>query len=171
MKQTVSLSILDRVDVASPCTVSWDDMKGDERVRHCGQCRLNVYNLSEMTPHEAADLVSQREGRLCVRFYRRADGTMITRDCPVGLRAVRAKAAAAVARLAAAVALILGGGVALGSGRISSRARALQPFATICAWLAPAAPPVPQNRVRMIMGDVCVRPVPPPPTPPTSGGR
>ncbi len=31
----------------------------------------------------------EREGELCVRFYRRADGTMLTADCPRGLAAVR----------------------------------------------------------------------------------
>jgi hypothetical protein len=34
-----------------------------------------------MTRYAAETLVAEREGRLCVRFYRRADGTVITRDC------------------------------------------------------------------------------------------
>ena len=63
-------------------------MNGDDRVRFCGECQLNVYNLSAMSRSEAEDLVRQREGRLCVRFYRREDGTMITQDCPRGFRAV-----------------------------------------------------------------------------------
>jgi hypothetical protein len=80
---------LDHVRVAAPCESDWDQMIGDERVRFCGQCSLNVYNLSSMTRSDAESLIARTEGRLCVRFYRRRDGSIITRDCPVGLRAIR----------------------------------------------------------------------------------
>ena len=80
---------LKHVRVASPCKSDWDQMIGTERVRFCGQCSLNVYNLSAMTRDEAESLIAANEGRLCVRFYRRGDGSIITQDCPVGLRAVR----------------------------------------------------------------------------------
>jgi carboxypeptidase family protein len=79
---------LQDVRVASPCSASWERMAGDDRVRFCSECQLNVYNLSAMTRHEAESLVANREGRLCVRFYRRADGTMLSRNCPKGLREV-----------------------------------------------------------------------------------
>jgi hypothetical protein len=42
---------------------------------------LNVYNLSEMSQESAEALIAETEGRLCVRFYQRADGTVLTRDC------------------------------------------------------------------------------------------
>lgn len=80
---------LSRVKIASPCSADWESMMGDARRRFCSQCELNVYNLSEMTKREAEELLNQTEGRLCVRFYRRADGTVLTQDCPVGLRALR----------------------------------------------------------------------------------
>src|SRR5436305_97227 len=67
-------------------------MIGNQRVRFCGQCQLNVYNLSSMSRREAESLISQTEGRLCVRFYRRKDGSIITQDCPVGLRALKRRA-------------------------------------------------------------------------------
>jgi hypothetical protein len=79
---------LDNIRVASPCPASWERMTGDDRVRHCQECKLNVYNLSEMTRVEAERLIASREGRMCVRFYRRADGTILTRDCPRGLQAI-----------------------------------------------------------------------------------
>ncbi len=82
-------SPLDHVTVAAPCNVGWDNMVGNERVRFCGQCSLNVYNLSAMSKSDAERLVSQAEGRLCVRYYRRADGTILTKNCPVGLRALK----------------------------------------------------------------------------------
>ena len=80
---------LDHVRVAAPCKADWDQMIGSDRMRFCGQCSLNVYNLSSMTRSEAESLISRNEGRLCVRFYRRHDGSIITKDCPVGLRAIR----------------------------------------------------------------------------------
>jgi hypothetical protein len=94
---------LDVLHVASPCPVSWDAMPGDGRVRFCPQCRQHVYNLSAMNRAEAETLLAEREGRVCVRFYRRADGTVLTSDCPVGLWAVRRR----LAVLAGAVAGLL----------------------------------------------------------------
>ncbi len=82
---------LKHAKVASPCSADWEGMIGDARRRFCGQCELNVYNLSEMSRREAEDLINRTEGRLCVRFYRRADGTVLTKDCPIGLRAIRRK--------------------------------------------------------------------------------
>ena len=80
---------LNHVHIAAPCQADWDQMIGNERVRFCGQCSLNVYNLSGMTRSDAESLIARTEGRLCVRFYRRSDGSIITKDCPVGLRAIR----------------------------------------------------------------------------------
>jgi hypothetical protein len=64
-------------------------MDGDERKRFCGECKLNVYNLSGMTRYDAENLLRLSEGRLCVRYYQRADGTIITNDCPVGWAKVK----------------------------------------------------------------------------------
>lgn len=98
-------SPLRNVRVASPCPADWDRMIGDERARFCGQCELHVYNLSAMSVLEAESLIARTEGRLCVRYYRRKDGSIITEDCPVGLRRLKARAA----RIKRAVAsLVLG---------------------------------------------------------------
>ena len=84
---------LDRVKVAAPCSAEWDQMFSfeGERIRFCSQCNLNVYNLSGMTRREAESLITRTEGRLCVRFYRRADGSILTENCPIGLRAIKRK--------------------------------------------------------------------------------
>ena len=79
--------MLPQLKVASPCPADWNKMTGDDKVRFCSQCNLNVYNLSAMTEPEALKLIGEREDRLCVRFYQRADGTVLTQDCPVGVRA------------------------------------------------------------------------------------
>jgi hypothetical protein len=94
---------LDGIRIASPCPVSWDRMTGDDRVRHCDECQLSVYNIAELTRAEAEALIANSEGRVCARIYRRADGTVITRDCPVGLRAIRRRVAMTAGAVFAAV--------------------------------------------------------------------
>jgi hypothetical protein len=74
--------------IASPCSADWDRMVGDDRVRHCAECNLDVYNFSAMASAEVERIVAERQGRLCARFYQRHDGTMLTQNCPVGFRAV-----------------------------------------------------------------------------------
>lgn len=83
---------INRMRIASPCSVGWENMRGDERVRFCRECQLHVYNISEMTSREVSALIASTEGRICARLYKRADGTVLTKDCPVGLRAVRRRA-------------------------------------------------------------------------------
>ncbi|WP_437672047.1 hypothetical protein [Sorangium sp. So ce131] len=86
-----ALPLLDNVRVASPCTADWEEMAGDDRVRFCGQCQKHVYNLSEMPREEAEQFIRQAAGGACIRLYRRADGTVITADCPVGARVRRVR--------------------------------------------------------------------------------
>ena len=88
-KARMRLPVLDNVRVASPCTAAWDAMTGDDHVRHCAICDKDVFNLSDMTRPEAEALIAEANGKLCVRYYRRADGTILTADCPVGERRVR----------------------------------------------------------------------------------
>ena len=90
---------LKHLRVATPCQVTWKGMTGDERVRHCSLCSLNVYNFAELTRDEVRALLMRTEGRVCARLYRRADGMLLTSDCPSGLRALRQR----MSRLAAAV--------------------------------------------------------------------
>jgi len=97
--QQRKLVVLDNIHVAAPCPADWMKMSGNDRVRHCCECNLNVYNISEMTRAQAEELIRTHEGRLCVRFYRRADGTILTKDCPCGLQVLIRR----VSRVAAAV--------------------------------------------------------------------
>jgi hypothetical protein len=77
---------LDLVEIPIPCNVPWHSMPGDDQVRHCGECKQNVYNLSTFTRAEALRLV---QARACLRIYRRPDNTIITSDCRERLRAAR----------------------------------------------------------------------------------
>jgi len=74
-------SPLDSIQIMEPCSASWDKMSGDERARHCRACSLTVFNISAMTRDEAVALVQDTEQRVCARFYRRPDGTILTADC------------------------------------------------------------------------------------------
>jgi len=68
-------------------------MTGDERAKFCGQCQKHVYNLSAMTRTQIESLIREKEGKFCGRFHRRADGTMLTADCPSRLRRIRKRLA------------------------------------------------------------------------------
>jgi len=152
-RNTVSLDVL---DVARPCPVDWNEMRGDEQVRFCGHCSLHVYNLSEMSRSAAEGLVRETEGRMCVRFYRRADGTVTTRDC--GLKA----AAKRLGRWAStATAVVLSGFVAaMGLTRAShaspteKRDRPTDVTPLMGKIRPPTSPPV------AIMGDVATPALP-----------
>jgi len=109
---------LDSVRVAAPCPADWSKMAGDERMRYCGECNLHVYNLSGMTRREAEALITNTEDRLCVRFYRRSDGTVLTRNCPVGLRALKRRVSrVAGATLTAVLGFFAGVGLNFGFNR------------------------------------------------------
>jgi hypothetical protein len=80
--------MLEGISIAAPCSANWDSMPGTDRVRHCAQCGKNVYNLSAMTRRKAEKLLRETEGNLCARLYQRGDGTILTENCPAGLRAI-----------------------------------------------------------------------------------
>ncbi len=101
------LPLLSDVRVASPCGADWEEMVGDEKVRFCLSCEKNVFNLSGMGADEAERLLAERAGgTICVRYYQRSDGTILTSDCPTGARRKRRRklALAAVAGAGAALA-------------------------------------------------------------------
>ena len=70
--------------ISSPCPMAWEKMEGGRKVRFCARCRLNVYNLAEMTPLEVDAVVRKSKDRLCGRLYVRSDQTATLQDCPRG---------------------------------------------------------------------------------------
>jgi hypothetical protein len=104
------LRLLDQVQVAAPCPAKWEEMTGDDRSRHCSMCRLNVYNLSDMSAPEAEAFLRSATGRTCVRYYQRKDGNVMTKDCPRGLRAIRRKLCQSFGLAAAALITLVGCG-------------------------------------------------------------
>ncbi len=96
---------LDNIKIASPCGANWNEMIGNNRKRYCAECKLNVYNLSDMTREEAENFLINSEGRVCLRIFRRNDGTVLTQDCPVGWAKIKRK----ISRMATAALAMFAG--------------------------------------------------------------
>jgi ankyrin repeat protein len=94
---TKSFRSFDRMIIPAPCDADWDAMAGNDRVRFCEHCNLHVTNLSNITRQEAIRLVAQSEGRLCVRFVKRADGSVLSKQSPQRLHHIARR----VSRIAA----------------------------------------------------------------------
>lgn len=139
MPRTLPTLALEDLRIASPCHVSWDGMQGDDRVRHCGSCQKNVYDLSNMTRDDAEALLQKTEGRVCVRFYKRSDGTVLTQDCPVGLARVRRRLA------------LIGAGVAAGLGLVAAFFGLRRDESPIMG-----RPGAPVETIRVEQGDVAI---------------
>ena len=168
------LSVLDNIVVAAPCKADWAKMTGDERARCCGSCEKNVYNLSSMTRVEAEALLVEKEGKLCVRYYQRADGTILTADCPDGVARRRRKRRVVAATFTAMSAVAAAASMMSGASRRGVMMGAPMPVQQ--ATVVPTTPVVDAPVVRMgepaiaaprvMMGKIRLAP---PPLPPKRG--
>ncbi|HEY5923148.1 MAG TPA: hypothetical protein VIV11_15825 [Kofleriaceae bacterium] len=114
-RRRVRTRVLD-AELATPCAANWDDMKGNDRVRHCGQCKKNVYNFAALTREQIERLVHLNEGKLCVRFFVRADGTMVTKDCKLDIHVRKRKLVAELGAAAVAAGALAAAGGAFVDG-------------------------------------------------------
>lgn len=94
---------LNKLQIASPCPAAWAEMNGDDRARFCATCEKHVYDFSKMTAAEGVALVREKEGKVCGRLWRRADGTVITADCQAGARRVTRRGSAWSTQAAATI--------------------------------------------------------------------
>jgi hypothetical protein len=101
-----------------------------------------------MSREDAERLLEERSGtEMCVRFYQRADGTMMTEDCPVGVKKKRRKK----------LALAIAGAGAMAAAAVTSMSRAV-----VMQGAIPVERPMP------VMGEMLpphqpgVQPAPPP---------
>lgn len=60
--------LIEQIKVKEPCSESWDEMIGNDEMRFCGHCNLNVNNLSAMTRRKALKIVKKSKGGICVRY-------------------------------------------------------------------------------------------------------
>jgi hypothetical protein len=115
-------------------------MQGNDQVRFCPLCRLNVYNISEMTEREAEEFLQKAEGRTCIRMYQRRDGKVLTRNCPVGMAVIYRRLGYAIGF----VLVLFFGGVSLAMAKIRSydQPDVYQPTLTERARAMPVIGPV-----------------------------
>jgi hypothetical protein len=92
-----------------------------------------------MTREAAERLIEERQGQLCALLYRRADGTVLTSDCPVG---VRAHAARIVRRVAASLAGVL--------PEFKARVRQCQTPARPAARALRSSPPLTEEQIEQL---------------------
>ena len=154
--------LLDQIQIAAPCPAKWDDMRGDDAKRFCNSCQKNVFNFAGMSTFEAEKLIFETEGNLCVRLFRRQDGTVITTDCPVGLaeKAWRQARTTFLASLSLVVMLFTGALVAVfGATRA---ARVVEPIETVLEVVEQKVRPIqplagaPMAIDRMELGEVAI---------------
>jgi len=151
-------SPLNNLKIASPCSQDWNAMMGDDRKRYCGECKLNVYNLSGMSKTEAENLIQTAEGRLCVRFYKRTDGSVITQDCPVGWAKVKQRTRAYATAAASLVFSFFGAIGLVGAFNKSQQTSIMGDIA-----IATPTPKTSPEEPRILMGGIS--PMTPTPTP------
>lgn len=147
-------------------------MDGDERARFCRQCSKHVFNLSTMTRAQIETLVREKEGKFCGRFYRRADGTMLTADCPSRLWRMRERLAKLSGALCALALSLVGcsgrqigqnggrtGQVELGDVVGTPVVSATNETPVIMGKIAlPQSQPSPLVKPRVLMGEISVMP-------------
>jgi hypothetical protein len=130
----------ERLAVSEPCSAEWGSMVGNERVRFCTHCQLQVHNLSKITPRQALDLVLRSGGRLCLRIERDPAGLPRTRAFGEQLYQIRRRAS----RLAAGA---FGAALTLCSGvTASSQSAAPEPAQQTVAAHNDAAQPAPEQQ-------------------------
>lgn len=71
-----SYGLDERLRVISPCNEIWEMMEGNDKIRFCSHCQKTVNNISSLTREEAIDLAYKSKGNLCVKYYRKSDGTI-----------------------------------------------------------------------------------------------
>jgi hypothetical protein len=123
---------------------------------------MKVFNLSEMSADEARALIARaHQGeRVCARFYRRADGKVMTRDCRPGrtrLQRLRMKIAVTLFAAWAGGSGWLSGVVAFAKSRRDS-----QQIHFITGKIAAPGDYISDSQEPMLMGEIAPAPTPEP---------
>jgi ankyrin repeat protein len=71
-------SMVDSIEVSSPCSQDWNTMQGSDEIRFCDHCVKDVHNLSAIKRKDVRKLLLRSQGGICVRYTRRPDGRIDT---------------------------------------------------------------------------------------------
>ncbi|MGC2238777.1 MAG: ankyrin repeat domain-containing protein [Pyrinomonadaceae bacterium] len=63
-------SFIDSIEIKTPCSEDWNEMKGGDRTRFCSHCSKSVNNISAMTRKQAMRIARDAKGEICVRFIK-----------------------------------------------------------------------------------------------------
>ena len=94
---------------AAGCPARWGEMAGDDRSRVCGRCRQRLYDVDGLSTDAIDALIAGFEPAPA-RLFRRADGSLMSSDCPLGRRRTRNAAIAGVASVTVLAAVCVWGG-------------------------------------------------------------
>lgn len=103
-------------EITSPCSQDWEAMKGNDKVRFCEHCALEVNNISTMRRKDAMRMVRESENRICVRYVKNpANNQPVFTDklYQIGHRAPRLAVGAMTAALSLSSMVYAQGGVSL----------------------------------------------------------
>lgn len=87
-----SSNLLRSLSIKTPCSARWEEMRGNEQVRFCQHCDLNVTDISHLTPQAAISLVLRSGGSVCLRIHRDPAGEVVTRSAPQRLHVITRRA-------------------------------------------------------------------------------
>lgn len=140
--------LLANLEVSKPCDAKWSEMVGTGAARHCNLCEKHVYNVSQMTEAQVVDLIQSTEGTVCMRLFRRADGTVKTSDCHSQMHAVPTKwPVRLISMFILTIFATLGGtALAFGDSKYFSKVEAL-----VCEYLG-----IQRHDPDIVMGNVCI---------------
>jgi Carboxypeptidase regulatory-like domain len=65
------------IRIEKPCGESWEAMPGDVRVRRCGSCDRDVYNVASMMPEQIEAMLAKPGPLPCMRIVRNHDGSLL----------------------------------------------------------------------------------------------
>ncbi len=69
---------LENFEVPKPCSMNWDEMTGNEEIRHCEKCQHPIYNISEMPKRRALKVLNQPDEKVCVSYLQDEQSQVIT---------------------------------------------------------------------------------------------
>lgn len=127
-----SSNLLRSLSIKTPCSASWEEMRGNEQVRFCQHCDLNVTDVSHLTTQAAISLVLRSGGSVCLRIHRDPAGEIATPSAPQRLHTITRRAS----RIAAgAFTAVMGLSTTAYAQSASTAPNSNQPVATAAAKL------------------------------------
>lgn len=62
----------------------WEDMEGDDSVRHCSECECKVYDLRGLEIDEIVRFVEIENGEVCAYAHTTRSGVVVNGKCTKG---------------------------------------------------------------------------------------